>query len=131
MEFSEVHLSYSLFTNTNEIANKNKITLFLTTQLRTKIKLSLNVRLRIMEYTTPLPQLKSVTEAFRYKEYSCVYWDRSLAEVLTPASVQYQLAGRTFYKRLEEHADFRIRETLICYWQPSVKCSYFYYGVRG
>jgi hypothetical protein len=78
MEFSEVRLSYSLFTNTNKItkiANKNKITciLFLTTQLRTKIKLSFNIRLLIIEYTTPLSLLKSATEAFRYKEYSCVY----------------------------------------------------------
>jgi hypothetical protein len=84
MNFSEVRLSYSLFTNTNKItkiANKNKITkiLFLTTQLRTKIKLSLNIRLRIMEYTTSLSLLRSATEAFRYKEYSYVYWDRSLA----------------------------------------------------
>jgi hypothetical protein len=83
MEFSEVHLSYSLMTKTNKItkiANKIKITyiLFLATQLRTKIKLSLNIRLRIMEYTTPLSLLKSATEAFRYKEYSCVYWVRSL-----------------------------------------------------
>jgi hypothetical protein len=45
--------------------------------------------------------------------------------------VQQQLAGRIFYKRLEELADFRIRVTPICYWQPSVKCSYFYYGVKG
>jgi hypothetical protein len=84
MEFSEVRLSYSLFTNTNKItkiANKNKIAyiLFLTTQLRTKIKLSLNIRLRIMESL-----LKSATEAFRYKEYSCVRWDRSLAKFSPP-----------------------------------------------
>jgi hypothetical protein len=82
MEFSEVRLSYSLFTNTNKItkiSNKNKITyiMFLTTQLRVKIKLSLNMRLRIMEYTTPLSLLKCATEAFRHKEYSCVYRDRS------------------------------------------------------
>jgi hypothetical protein len=77
MEFSEVRLSYSLFTNNNKItkiANKNKITyiLFLTTQLQTKIKFSLNIKLRIMEYITLLSLLKSATEAFRYKEYSCV-----------------------------------------------------------
>jgi hypothetical protein len=82
MEFSEVRLSYSLFTNKiTKIANKNIITeiLFLTTQLGTKIKLYLNIRLRTKEYTTPLSLLKSATEAFRYKEYSCVYWDRLLA----------------------------------------------------
>jgi hypothetical protein len=81
MEFSEVRLSYSNTNKVTKIANKNKITymLFLTTQLRTKIKLSLYIRLRITEYATPLSLIKSATEAFRYKEYSCVHWDRSLA----------------------------------------------------
>jgi hypothetical protein len=37
---------------------------FLAAQLQTKIKLSLNIRLRIMEYTAPLSLLKSATEAF-------------------------------------------------------------------
>jgi hypothetical protein len=32
-----------------------------------------------MEYITPLSLLKNAAEAFRYKEYSYVYWDRSLA----------------------------------------------------
>jgi hypothetical protein len=32
-----------------------------------------------MEYTAPLSLLKSVTEAFRYKDYSYIYWDRPLA----------------------------------------------------
>jgi hypothetical protein len=84
MEFSEVRLSYSLFTKTNKIikiANKIKIICIVlnNTIMDENKKHSLNIRLRIMGYTTPLSLLKSATEAFRYKEYSCVYWDRSLA----------------------------------------------------
>jgi hypothetical protein len=58
-----------------------------------------------MEYTTPLSLLKSATEAFRYKEYYCVYWDRSFAKVLTPTSVQQQLGmGETiiFLKQFQQ-----------------------------
>jgi hypothetical protein len=63
MQFSDVRLDYSLFAHTNKItkiANKNKMSIFfLTTQLRTKMKLSLNIRLQITQYAPPPPLLKT------------------------------------------------------------------------
>jgi hypothetical protein len=45
----------------------------------------------------PLP--RGVTEAIRCKE-----WYMSVVYVLTTASVQQNMAGRTYYMRLEEQA---------------------------
>jgi hypothetical protein len=75
MEFSEVRLSFSLFTNTNKVTkiinNSEKYMEFLTMQLQTKKKISLNTRLRITEYkmyhSTVTAQDLSASEAIQYK----------------------------------------------------------------